>query len=71
MNEFSLLLEQLSVEIDFLLMIGDLNLNVKTLIDLIDTFNLRKNVVGPTHRKGHALDLIFTRTDEDLISNPL
>ena len=36
----------------------------KTLIDLIDTFNLRQNVVASTHRKGHTLILIFIRTDE-------
>ena len=30
---------------------------------------LKQHVIGPTHRHGHTLDLLLTRTDENLISN--
>ena len=38
--------------------------------DLLDTFNLVQHIKGETHRNGHTLDLIITRSDEaSLVSN--
>jgi hypothetical protein len=36
--------------------------------DLIDSFNLQQHVKVATHSKGHILDLIMTRADENFIS---
>ena len=35
--------------------------------DFLDSANLVQHVSGPTHRRGHTLDLIITRKDESLI----
>lgn len=32
----------------------------KDFINLIDSFNLMQSVTGPTHEKGHTLDLILS-----------
>ena len=36
-------------------------------LDLLDSANLVQHVLEPTHRRGHTLDLIITRREEDLI----
>lgn len=50
------------------LIIGDFNIHVccesKPLVNdclsLIDSFNLTQSVTGPTHEKGHTLDLVLS-----------
>ena len=32
-------------------------------------FNLQQHVNGPTHKKGHTLDLIMTRIGDRLVTN--
>ncbi|CAH3193085.1 unnamed protein product [Porites evermanni] len=39
--------------------------NVK-FMDLLDTFSLSQQVSGPTHLSGHTLDLIITRSSDDV-----
>lgn len=34
---------------------------------LLDTYSLKQHVSGPTHVKGHTIDLIITRTDDDCV----
>ena len=34
---------------------------------LLNTYNLKQLVTGPTHEKGHTLDLVITRNDDDCI----
>ena len=35
-------------------------------LQLLDMFNLKQHVTGPTHKNGHTLDLFITRTDENI-----
>ena len=36
---------------------------------ILEVFNLQQHVNGPTHKKGHALDLIMTRISDQLVTN--
>ena len=47
---------------DFNFHLDDLdNRHVKQFVDILDGFGLQQHVKGPTHKKGHTLDLIITR----------
>ena len=54
---------------------GDFNLNLDDFRDidttkfedLLETFNLLQHVSGPTHLSGHTLDLIITRSLDDIV----
>ena len=35
---------------------------------LLETFNLKQHINVPTHRSGHTLDLVITRSDENVAS---
>ena len=36
---------------------------------LLDVFNLNQHTNGSTYEDGHTLDLVITRSDDDLVSN--
>ena len=36
-------------------------------MDLLETFSLTQHVFGPTHLSGHTLDLIITRSSDDVV----
>ena len=38
-------------------------------LDLLDSCGLRQHVHEPTHKDGHTLDVIISRTSDELISN--
>ena len=67
--EFSELLSIISLDHDCISIVGDFNIhidklndnNTKELIDLLDTFDLSQHISGPTHNRGHTLDLFITR----------
>ena len=67
--EFADLLSLICMEHDFIAIAGDFNIHVdnhndnfaKGLISLLDTFDLLQMVSGPTHCRGHTLDLVITR----------
>jgi len=75
-SEFSILLEDLIASPHHLLLSGDFNfhvddagnLNAMKFLDLITSADLRQHVNGATHRLGHTLDLLITRSDDKLIS---
>ena len=70
-------MEELSIASGELLMFGDFNLHVDnacdqsayTFLDLISSFGLKQHVLGVTHDQGHTLDLVITRSTEDIVSN--
>ena len=41
--------------------------NANKFIELLETFGLCQHVNVPTHSSGHVLDLIITRTNQDII----
>ena len=59
-----------------LLMVGDFNIYVdnqqdahaQQFMEILTSLNLEQHVSGPTHIRGHTLDLIVTRTSETIIT---
>jgi len=45
------------------------NLGTVTFNKILETFNLVQHVNGPTHKKGHTLDLIITRAEDELVTS--
>ena len=79
-DEFSSYLENTVMAPEVLLITGDFNFHIdcpsdadaKTFADLLDTFGLIQHVQVPTHSSGHTLDLIITRSTNDVtITSPL
>ena len=73
--DFASLLEQLIPNSDNLLIVGDFNFHlddskntdVIKLHNLLESFNLKQHVATPTHSRGHTLDLIITRSEDDVV----
>ena len=36
-------------------------------MDILHSANMKQHVSGPTHQKGHTLDLIITRESDDFL----
>ena len=76
-KEFSILAEQLAVASGNLLIVSDFNFHVDSLgnseaikfTSILESFNLKQRVRGPTHKKGHTLDLVITRAEDDLVTS--
>ncbi|CAB4024715.1 Hypothetical predicted protein [Paramuricea clavata] len=54
-----------------ILMAGDFNFYIDNIGDsatIKESFNLQQHVNGPTHKKGHTLDLIITRNEDKLVT---
>ena len=78
LSEFSNLLEQIITDPKPIIIFGDFNLHVdlpndeaalKFLDQLLKTFGLEQHVNVATHRCGHTLDFVTTRSYDDLVSN--
>ena len=78
-EEFSTYLESIVISTERLLISGDFNFhvestddtNAKRFCELLDTFGLIQHVACPTHASGHTLDLIISRSINDLIITEL
>ena len=79
-NEFSTYPENTVMGPEVLLITGDFNFHInclsdadaRTFADLLETFGLIQHVHVPTHSSGHTLDLIITRSANDImITSPL
>jgi endonuclease/exonuclease/phosphatase (EEP) superfamily protein YafD len=68
--------EQLIILPGNILMAGDFNFHIDNIGDsdtiklnkILESFNLQQHVNGPTHKKGHTLDLIITRNEDKLVT---
>jgi hypothetical protein len=77
LDEFSTLLETISIIPGKVMIVGDINIHVdevdcslaKDFLDLLGATNFRNHVMVPTHKDGHTLDLLITRTEERVVSN--
>ena len=75
LDEFSSLLEKISISKEKIIFLGDFNIhwddksNSETIRfrNLVDSFNLQQHVEFQTHELGHTLDLILSRTDENIV----
>ncbi len=83
LKEFADFLSDLLVNVDKALIIGDFNIHVDNtndalglaFTDLMNSFGVKQNVTGPTHRFNHTLDLIISHgidlTDINIKSNQI
>ena len=77
LQEFAEFLELLSLSTGKLLIVGDFNFhldepndsNTVKLFTLLQSITLSQHVNEPTHKSGHILDLIITRSTENFISD--
>lgn len=68
-DDFTEMLSVLCTEFDCIVITGDLNIHVDNVCDknaielsaILETFSLTQHVTGPTHIRGHTLDLIITK----------
>ena len=78
-SEFTNLLDKLVPECGSgnVLLAGDFNFHVndvnntlaKRFLSLITSFDYRNHVLTATHKKGHTLDLLLTRSDDKFVTN--
>ena len=77
-DDFFSLLVDVSSSACELLLSGDFNIHVDDLgssytqsfLNLLDTFGLHQHIGVSTHSSGHTLDLLISRSDSTLITNP-
>jgi len=75
LEEFADLLEQAATWTGKLIIMGDFNVHWnsednherKDLASLLEAFSITQHVCGPTHSKGHTLDLVMTRTENNIV----
>lgn len=68
LSDFSEFLSDILTRNDNLLIVGDFNIHlccpakplVNEFVQLMDSFNLKQSVSGPTHKLGHILDLVLS-----------
>ena len=76
-DEFSTFLEQLAVFSGDILILGDFNFHLDVATDmnaikfssLFNLFGFTQHVREPTHRFGHILDLVLSRSSDRIVSN--
>ncbi|CAB4004350.1 Hypothetical predicted protein [Paramuricea clavata] len=76
-TEFSSFLEGIIVSPGQLLIAGDFNFHLdnpndpltKRFVDLLASFDLKQYISGSTHASGHTLDLIITRSEENIVNH--
>ena len=74
LEEFSDLLDQHALSTESLILAGDVNLHMETdcpyateLVELLSLHNLKQHIKGPTHVKGHTLDIIISENKDDYL----
>ena len=71
LSEFTAILETVAAYNCNVVITGDFNIHVddasdrgaRRFLDLLESFGLSQFVTGPTHKQGHTLDLVITRSD--------
>ena len=75
LSEFSTFLETVICSAGRLIIVGDFNIhvdnpadpNAERFSDFLHSIGLSQHMIGPTHTKGHTLDLIITRSADHCI----
>ena len=75
-EEFGSFIDTLASQTGHLILLGDFNihwdikdeLNIKLLVELLASSNLTQHVHESTHKLGHIIDLVITRSDDDLVN---
>lgn len=76
MNEFSSLLKSYIIKTGSLLIAGDFNFHfddtsaavAANFLGLLESFGLRKHIQSYTHRAGHTLELVISRSAESILN---
>lgn len=76
-SEFGLFLEQLAADPCKMILTGDFNFHIdntsniaaKNFLQILQCFGYKQHVDTATHKHNHTLDLIITRSDDNIISN--
>ena len=74
-SEISSLLESVVICSETLIVTGDFNIHMDIqeestqFTELLETFSLVQHVRQPTHEKGHTIDLIITRSCDQIVSS--
>ena len=68
-EEFGIFLEKLVLSTQPLIILGDFNFHLDIATDyhamkFLDTFNLIQFIKAPTHKDGHILDLVISRSND-------
>ena len=65
-------IDTLASQTGHLILLGDFNIhwdmNTKKLVELLASSNLTQHVHESTHKLGHIIDLVITRSDDDLVN---
>ena len=78
-NDFSTFLEDNCLAGDPIILMGDFNIHMDVLTDsfamkfneTLYAFGMKQHISGATHDKGHTLDLVISRSNDDIsIENP-
>ena len=76
LDEFPELLETYTVLFDKFIIAGDINIHVETdessslrFHEIVELFDLKQHVVGPTHIMGHTIDIVITPNNDSLVEN--
>ena len=76
MDEFEELLERFAVLTEDFIIAGDVNIHTETDMgparkfeDLLDLFDLKQHVTGPTHIKGHTIDVVISPNKAAYVSD--
>ena len=76
-EEFAEVMQDLAMTKDDLLVVGDLNVYLDVLKDpetrwlmaIIESLGLVQHAVGPTHNRGHMLDVALLREYDDTLKD--
>ena len=75
-NEFGEILETFTVLQEDFIIAGDVNIHVETdecsqrkFMNLLDMYDLRQHVAGPTHIKGHTIDVVISPNRNSYVSD--
>ena len=77
LSEFQSYIDQHAITSGKLISVGDFNFHYENKVnrdsgkyhDLLYSLNLDQHVQEPTHEKGHMLDLVIARSNENIIRN--
>ena len=75
LTEIDEFLSDVNMSANKIVALGDFNLHVDvptksdvaTFMSILSSLNMSQHVVDPTHKRGHTLDLIITRFDDDIV----
>ena len=77
-DEFAELLDLYAVSNEDFVIAGDVNIHVETdslystkFREVLNLYNLKQHVQGPTHREGHTVDVIITPNHDSYLRNSI